>query len=338
MKKAVLFICLVGYFCVSAQTKYVLEGTLGKVPIYMTFWDYPDDKQDRIDEATYFYQSALKDIVLEARFENGEYVFWFQQEQFKLQKNTDGKFSGTWSNKKGKPLPVSLRPVAVQTDDSVNAFDKIKEELIRFRKDSTTVFNGKKIDWYSETHSITPMIRLADGYPKDLLDRVNAVLEKMHRGLAMEQLGCTSPFSYSNGKNIEFDIDLGYLDNNLLAFDLFSYYDCGGAHPSGGSEGVLIDLHNGKSYQIDDVLAFDTSAVRQETQNFDQFSKYRQDYFARNCISYYNSNIILKNRLRQNRNTNVIIPIWIHGLLLLGDLPQKALCFCRLFHTWHKIA
>jgi len=281
MRKLLLVFCLIGFIACSAQTDYVLEGSLGKADIYLQFSDDPSDGENRVTGIRYFYKKTLQDIELEGKFENQQYLFWFAiNESFSLTKKKDGSFSGTWTNNKGKSLPVSLRPFVGKTArGSDSPLDQIKSRLIGFRKDSTSVFHGKKIDWYCETHSATPLFRLADGYPKSTLDRINLVLEKMHYNLAIEQLGCTNPYLYSNS-DIEFDIRLGYLDDNLLGFELFGYYNCGGAHPSGGSEGILIDLHNGKNYDIDDVLAFDKSVVHQEIGNFNQFSKYRNDFFS----------------------------------------------------------
>ncbi|MFT3793546.1 hypothetical protein [Flavobacterium sp.] len=282
----------------TAQKRYALEGKLGKQDIFMFFSDYTgteyasDDK--RILDVRYFYKNSLKDIVLEGRREKNGFTFFFEDhdtifEQFTLTEKADLSLVGTWKGKNGKSLAVSLHPTSysylsekynwLDYDKDDQPFDLAKAELLSFRKDSTSTFKGQKIDWYTETHCAAPMFRLVDGFPKKERDIVNQKLQRIHYQLAINQLGCASRYDYSDGKGMEISIEMGYLDQNLLGFEINCFYYCGGAHPDVWHAGNLIDMHNGYEYGLDEILEFDPSA-QQIAGNDERRWEYRENYFA----------------------------------------------------------
>ena len=289
-----------------AQPSYTLEGSLGKSLIYLYFDAYATPDDNHLGEVRYFYASQLKDIELDGTRNGDKFEFALKRtggdeivEKFVLTKRNND-FSGTWENQKGKKLPVKLHavqktewrkkaPKAVADFPDEQLIDVIRATYMTFRRDSVTAYNGKKIEWFSETHCRSPFFRLADGFTDDTKKTVNPILEKMHYESALSQLTCSSPFSYNEGNEIEYTITINYLDENLLGFDEFSYWYCGGAHPDGGSTGFLIDLHSGKQFDIDDIVAFDKSVTTQKASDFKAFSGYREMYFAPTVFGLVNS-------------------------------------------------
>jgi hypothetical protein len=121
---------------------------------------------------------------------------------------------------------------------------------------------------------------LGDGFPEEVKNIINPVLNKFQCDNVLNQLGCSSGFEYSKGKNIEYKIDINFINDNLLGFNTFSSWYCGGTHPDFGGQGTLLDLKSGEEYTIDDILAFDKSVTVENSSNFTKFSSYRALFFA----------------------------------------------------------
>lgn len=292
MKKLFLFVSLfhsVLSFC-QDQT-YYLEGTLGKSKIYMSISVYKSDKETNVN-ATYFYQNSLKDIKLEAKLKDGNYTFYFKpgdvvSEKFYLKKSTSNNFDGFWYDAKEKQQPVHLAPInfanyksnlKLQFEEDKLNFVKFK--FLEFKKIKTTTYNNKEFVWYSEKHCDSDFFRLGNNFPEKNKATINPILEEIHAQRTLTQLGCSSSFAYSDGKGIESTATINFLNTNLIGFETFDSWYCGGAHPDFGSSGFLIDLNNGRQYEIDDIIAFDKSVTTEKKDNFSAFSKYRNDYFA----------------------------------------------------------
>lgn len=284
---------------VAAQKRYALEGKLGKHDILMFFSDYSEtdgaSNDPRMLDVCYFYKNSLKDIVLEGRREKNGFTFFFEDndtifEKFTLTEKADLSLVGTWQGKNGKTLPVLLHPTSytylsekyhwLDYDAADEPFSLAKAEWLSFRKDSSSIFKGKKIDWYTEVHCAAPMFRVADGYSKKELETINRKLERIHYQLAINQLGCAARYDYSDGKGMEISIELSYVDQNLFGFQINCFYFCGGAHPDVWHAGNLIDVHNGHEYELDEILAFDASVTTLKADKNGSFWTYRDAYFA----------------------------------------------------------
>jgi hypothetical protein len=305
MKWLLILLCCLPAIGISQQA-YTLEGTLGKNRIYLFFEDYSTTADNKLGEVRYFYQSQLKDILLNGTRTGDRFEFFFKRgsgdmvvEKFSLVKKGNA-FTGTWENEKGNKLPVTLQIVNVDSarkrfespmvdlpDDHLP--DLIRSAYLTFKADSIATFSGKKIEWFSEKHCHAPFFRLGEGFSETVKKTVNPVLEKLHYELAINQLGCTSYFDSNDGHGIEYSISIGYLDDNLLGFEIFSYWSCGGAHPDGGGQGFLIDLHSGKEYEIDDVIAFDKSVTTEQRGGFNTYAAYRTNFFAPAIFKLINS-------------------------------------------------
>lgn len=306
------FIFLVVLFVATttkASNVYNLEGTLGKSKIYMRFEDYTDDypeEEPRILDVRYFYSSSLKDIVLEGTREGSTFTFYFDldetsfKEKFVINKDVKGNFSGTWQGSNGKTLKVVLRPILlksitnnfdhlklVQDYKKTNPFEYIRSSKLKFKTDSTSLFQGGKFRWLSETHSTTFGFYLDSTFSQKTRDCVNPRLEEILVENAMNQLTCSSQWEYSSGNGIERSLSLNYLDKNLLSFTLFESWFCGGAHPDFGKSCYLLDLNTGKNYEFEELFSFDASSVvyDETNDNFTQYNDYRSNFFAPKIVS-----------------------------------------------------
>lgn len=309
MKSWIFFIFLFAGNGAFASVLYTLQGTVGKSKICMKFedytMDYPKD-EPRIVDVRYFYQSSLKDIVLEGVRNKNTFVFYFGkhdsgfEEKFTLTK-ANGIFKGTWENAKGKKLPVSLAPIKPENNPNpynhiplvekyrkTDLYEYVRSGLVQFQDDSTSTFTGKTLRWVHEKHGATFGFYLGSDFDPAVQKRINPKLEAILFQNVMDQLGCSSGFDYSSGNNIEYDVTPNFLNKNLLSFTIWSSYYCGGAHPDFGKMGYLFDLNNGKEYDLEDVLVFDPSVAKYEengsSESFNRFTTYRTDYFAPKLI------------------------------------------------------
>jgi hypothetical protein len=299
-----LFIILFSNICFATKS-YILEGVLGKSTIYMYFEDNATVEDNRITDIRYFYKNSLKDIVLSGVRNGSKYIFKFEQndiivEQFDLIKSSENVFEGNWKDKKGLHFTIKLipfdkatflknNPTKLALNQSIgNAFDFLKASLIQFKLDSSVVIKGKTFDWFSEKHCNAVYFRLSKGFTEAVKTKINPVLNRLHYENVLQQLNCSSSFEYSSGNGIESRITIDYLDSNLLGFNQFDSYYCGGAHPDFGGQGFLLDLKTGKSYEIDDIISFDKSVTTEKKSGFDKFSEYRNKFFASKLLALIN--------------------------------------------------
>ncbi|WP_130733491.1 hypothetical protein [Flavobacterium sp. J27] len=284
----ILFFLLISWQ-IPAQNTYFLEGKLGKSIIYMEITEYDNN----YIEGNYFYQTSLKDIRLNGKYNEDSYTLYFGndygedffEEKFELVKK-ESNFKGKWKNKAGKSINITLR--TIDFDRFKKTFStEIEEDLslvklnyLHFIQDSITIHKNQEIIWFKETHCEVPFFRLGNTFSEEIKNKINPILTSKHNKLVLNQLGCSSPFNYNTGTGIEYTTTLSYLTEDLLGFHIFSSYFCGGAHPDFGGEGNLIDLQTGKEFTLDEIIAFDTSVTVYSEKNFSRFAAYRNTYFA----------------------------------------------------------
>ncbi|MBF0575456.1 hypothetical protein [Dysgonomonas sp. GY617] len=265
----------------SAHKEYKLQGMIGTIPIYMNIEDYPEDNSnnDRRAMGRYFYQSSLKDIVLWGNRQNNTYNLVVESgfdkvtETFTLTRKGNN-FEGKWVNSKGKALPVILTPI--DTDNIQNpyigiscveklrekdSYDYVRSSFVKLKRDSVSQIEDKSIIWFSEEHCDAPFFRLGNGFNKNQVTTVNPLLDEIHFENILNQLSCSFNWDYSDGTGIEYTTTIGYQDNNLIGFKVFSAWFCGGAHPDFGGIGYLLDLNNGKSYDLKDIYNIDATII-----------------------------------------------------------------------------
>lgn len=303
MKTVITYFFVFQSIIVFCQDKpYYLEGTIAKSKIYMSINVFGPASEEPNTNAIYFYLNSLKDIHLEGTQKSNVFTLVFKHqdtihEKFIITKTGKTNFEGTWSNAQGKSFPVKLSPIDFSNykptlpedyygDEKLNL---IKYKFLEFKKQKTTVYKNKEIVWYIEKHCNVPFFRLGDTFSEKSKNAVNHVLENIQIQNTIWQLNCSSNYYYNTGGNISFDIAFTFLNNNLLGFKISSDWYCGGAYPDNGTTGFLIDLNNGKNYEIDDIIAFDKSVTTEKESDFDSFLKYRQNYFAPKLYTIVNS-------------------------------------------------
>jgi hypothetical protein len=166
---------------------------------------------------------------------------------------------------------------------------------MEFKQDSVSKFHGKELIWYSEKHCYSPFFRLGNYFSEKSKSVINPILNTIQIQNSLAQLGCSSRFEYNTGDGIEYTVKINYLNENLLGFNIFSSWFCGGAHPDFGGQGYLLDLNNGKEYEIDDILAFDKTVTNEKQGGFDAYSAYRQNFFAPKIFELINNYTQLTN-------------------------------------------
>ncbi len=304
-------------FC--QDKSFFLEGTIGKSKVYLTI----DENENNVF-ATYFYKNSLKDIMLEGTKNKNNYVFYFGErteesisEEFKLVKNKNN-FTGIWTNKKGKKLKVTLAPInfnAYKKPENTiaveNKLDLVKLNFLKFQQDSISTYKNKKLIWFSEKHCSSIFFRLSDDFSEKNRQIINPILTNLHIQQTLSQLNCSSLFYYNNGNDIENTITISFLNPNLLGFNVFSSWYCGGAHPDFGGNGYLIDLNNGKQYDIDEIIAFDESVTTEEKSGFEANSKYRNEFFAPKLFELINKTQNFKKPENDNEGCDYTdIDVW----------------------------
>lgn len=262
-------------------------------------FDYPKD-EPTITDVRYFYKNSLKDIVLRGRRDGDKFTFQFEEfdgkfkEKFVLKKLSTGNFTGTWEQG-NKKLTVSLKPIKVSGIENPfkkyafienlkenDPFEYVRSSMLVFEKDSVSIYNNKHFQWVSETHCNSFGFFPGEDFDSTVRNTLQAPLEKLLLENTLKQLSCASEFEYNTGNGIEYSITLTYLDQSLIGFKKSSGWFCGGAHPDFGTCGYLFDLSNGKSFDIDEIVAFDSSVViyDEKLDNFSAYTTYRRDYFA----------------------------------------------------------
>jgi hypothetical protein len=298
-----LFLILLGARSI-ASTSYFLEGTIGKARICMRFEDftesYPND-EPRITDVRYYYLSSLKDIVLEGTRNKNQFTFLFNEEagkydeKFVLTKDAKGIFKGNWFHKSGKKLAVILKPIQVNAIKNpykhipfINAyknsdpFEYLRSSKLSFKTDSLSKYHNQLFRWVRETHGTCYGFYLDSTFKPTVRHRVNPKLEEILIENAMNQLSCATQWDYSDGSGIEISYHLNFLNADLLSFTIWQSWFCGGAHPDFGYNSYLIDLNTGKEYALEELIAFDKSAVvyDEKADNFTDYVAYQRDFFA----------------------------------------------------------
>lgn len=302
MKKIILCFFVFQSILVFCQNQsYYLEGTLAKSKIYMSINLFGSTTEEPNTNAIYFYQNSLKDIPLEGSFKNNEFTLTVEhndtiREKFILKKVANNNFEGIWRGAKGKSFSVKLSSIDFtnyKSDLSENYIDEklnlVKSKFLEFKKQKTTTYKNKVIEWYSEKHCNVLFFRLGDNFLENNKNKVNPVLEKIHIENILDQLNCSSSFEYNTGEGIAYETSLTFLNSNLLGFKTSMNWFCGGAYPDYTTRGFLIDLNTGKNYEIDDIIAFDKSVTTEKESGFDSYSKYRHDHFAPKLFSIVNA-------------------------------------------------
>lgn len=268
------------------------SGKIGKINITMRI-GVPDESGSVYGH--YFYNSQCLDIPMEGTRKAGVLTLYAgsflreenEKERFDLKVNGT-TIKGTWTYK-GKKMSVTLKQTAYVAKNNPyanNPFVKEEDlgddyERIRLTKavvapiDSIeTLKSGISIQWYKEKHWDSYVFRVTKGLPEATMKWVNDYME-------YQQI---MSFSYrgmcSFGEESEYDCTVSdiFINPDFLAFNLFTGYYCGGAHPDFSSSQHNLDLKRQNILTTEDLLQFAESVP--EESNFDAWSEYRSEVFC----------------------------------------------------------
>jgi hypothetical protein len=283
---------------VLAQGPTLLKGKIGSYPIIMEL----SSIDDTVANAKYFYESKRKDIELNGSitkdgvidvvcYNNFEERFDDKSEKLQLKRTIDG-YTGTWSTTK-KALPVRLYFFSIDTVknrfagyaniqmlEKEDPLDYVRTAAFQFVKDSVSRMNGFDLDWYHEKHSGVELFRLRKPNMTEAIIKTNERLEEAQVEESNYCLSCTSPRTET-----EFDQSINhiFISAGVMSVNIFTSYDCGGAHPDFGSRSLNVDLTTGAALRLDDVLWF--GGIKRLKEDSDEWFAYRDSVFAPKVVA-----------------------------------------------------
>jgi hypothetical protein len=290
MKRFFLF-CLAIWFRQSIcgqDQKILLTGKIDKYPIIMELSSY-----DTSYSARYFYVNQKKDIDLYGSIDDkGNIKVAFTKlaeddptEWFELKKSATG-YSGNWQTRK-KNLPVTLTQTTVEKYNNPYAYlpgiKKLKKESpyeyvkaasFSFIKTRDSKEGIAEFEWYREKYSGIELPRVKNGYSLQALKKINDVLLEKHLLESQDYLSCMSEPTHEYNLNIS----TVFAHKSILSIEIFTSYECGGAHPDFGSEGLNFDGVSGNLLKLDDVISF--SKTKPPPEGSDAWDTYREEVFA----------------------------------------------------------
>ncbi len=237
MKILIFFLSIISFLSSYSQNykgPQNYKGTLGKHPIYFKIEHYSDE----YIEASYFYNSHLKNIKLKGELTVDGYNFYLkyskpeEKKELFILKKTSNKLIGKWINGKVS-LPVNL--IKINFD-----FKSYKKKRLRLEKLNVQKFDNLEIEWFKEKYSEIELFRLRNGFSKSQREYLNKKLDSIQRYFALENLECA-------GYNVSFHIKL--LTSEIVSFtENYNVY-CGGAYPAHGVSHYNFDLVKNKEIE-----------------------------------------------------------------------------------------
>jgi hypothetical protein len=282
LKKIYTYIIL-SFAFLNASDYIEAYGTIEDIKIHIAISVYDDGCQAR-----YYYDSKLLDIQsTECKVDKNRYDVYVNHDMNDKTKKAangehfilnikDDSIDGTWQNNSSKPKNVNLKI-------SEKSYERFRNDNLSFSRDKIqNVSQNREIVWIKENHSEIQYPRLGNGFSKQEIVATNNILENIQKDMAIGYLTCVSRFDYESG--METTNALEFVGANFISIGTSDNYYCGGAHPDFGSYGILIELKSGKSYDIDEVLAFDVIPPQyrwgDSDEAFSALAKYRKEHFA----------------------------------------------------------
>lgn len=274
-------------------TDATYSGKIGKTTVTLTI--SPVDASGGV-YGRYFYNSQCLDIPFEGTkkgavlkvYAGSFYKENDEKEYFELSVK-GSSMKGNWTYK-GKKLAVTLTRINYdsKTDPFANnTFLKEKMgltdvyERIRISKavitplDSIqTLKTGITIQWHKEKHWNSYVFRVTKGLPEPTLKWVNSYLEYQQ----LMDFSGRGTCSFGEESDYECSIADLFINQDFLAYNDYTSYFCGGAHPDFDSYQHNLDLRNMKQLKTEDLVRF-ANEIPDES-NFDEWSIYRSEVFC----------------------------------------------------------
>ncbi len=273
MKRSIILLLLVLGYGIAKAGELLLEGTIGTYPIVINL---------NIDNSStwgsYFYKSTCSDIVLEGQNSGDNVTLKVSRtnnktketevaETFRLKQGANKSWTGTWTDKKGKQLKVSLSPVNINTIKNPFGYlpevadlkmkmpyEYMRTACIKIVYDGATVKNGKyTLKYYHLKNTKVKLFEVVNGLEKNVADKVKSVLLSKFMSMASSYYSCAT----ANGIGSGYDMGIGeiFMTDNILSLQLnFDVYCAGNAHPEAGLDILNIDMRTGRQLTLQDVL------------------------------------------------------------------------------------
>ncbi len=206
------------------ETTYLLQGTFGNRQTAIEIIDV-----DGFWAARYFFQDTKKDVFMMAECDTNICKLVSKKydpetkeniviEKLDIYEDSLYKWHGTWYSPLGDTLPVSLRPISIDSirdplkfsayKNRYNAYTLLKISDIRFKKvDKEKHGKGLKIIWYKDPISGVRGFRIAGKYNDSVKEKVNILLEMEHIKSMLNYYSCGS---------VAYQGD--YLENTVITF------------------------------------------------------------------------------------------------------------------------
>ncbi len=279
MKKTglALLICLAIAFNSNGQTRFVLEGTIGNYPVVMILDNYGDDWH-----AIYFYKKVKHDIEVYGRLAGSDSIYLKKEvydsksnqdivsESFNIHKTKNGysdKWEGSWKNKKGAVLSVSLTTIDTTKYDFSNvpdfAFANSEDRLytkarlsgVKFVKDSITHYGKYDLQWLHESETKIKSFFFIKGFSEAVSKKINSILSKKQYVSVNNSLSCTG--KHEEEGDYETNITDYFISPEFISVQVDLSWYCGGAHPGTGDESFTINAKTGDEVEnLDDLFWF----------------------------------------------------------------------------------
>jgi hypothetical protein len=282
---------------VEKDVKELYSGQIGKYPIVMLLSHRLNDEQEQEYDCSYFYKNQGKIIEMnEVQFQSNVLTTtagYLGYEKFILSLLPDKSWVGTWDNKKGKPLPVSLKPLNINSiKHTLGHLEKIKkwkgnDELLYiatsnliFKQDTTTYSNKMPIYWFKDNIYGTSFFRLDAKYKG-----INDILLKNQLNNIEDQVyNCDYDSDENKGDRV-FEVE--NFNEGLLSF----YHSKGiiycprAPHPNWTYETGTFDLKLDKEVSFDELFVFSEKPVIYKESSSDEWYKYREEKVAPKMVA-----------------------------------------------------
>jgi len=285
----------------------LLQGQIGGAAVVMELNVAQDGKAD----GRYFYRKYHRDIALDGqRGADGNVALGenlgYDEKRTDLTLRPDGKggWKGAWHGKKGSAQTVMLSPLQVATlpTNDVASLAKLRQqqpyEFVRLtdltlHQGNLQHFGRYTLRWWKEPVSKVRFFRVVDGYPAAVQDRVNRVLESRQWEEVNGYFGCALGGAHRGEFEYDQTVTPRYLTDRVLSASVFTFYDCGGAHPDFGDQPVNLDVQTGHVLQLEDVLWLGQGApsIPRDAdgypQNYDYQNKVLGPWLAKTLLQLY---------------------------------------------------
>lgn len=273
--------------CAFAEEPRVFTGSVGSARIVMELEDNSGQVSGR-----YFYRKYRLDIGISGALAGDTLVLDARSsgDRIVLRKTRDGMV-GALTTKNARQVPVRL--VSAGLDDIGNTVSALGDEHLsvyeRAQLSGLALVAGNRQhdgarvlrDWREPVSGII-LFRIEHGYPKPVLDTINAALERHHWEQISSWFTCEG-FDGAPGMDVSEQREI-FLNDDFVSYSWFSNWSCAGtAHPDFGSQGFTFDAHTGQKLELEDLIYFADLPVPED--DSPEFYAYRSEVFAPRIVA-----------------------------------------------------